>query len=73
MITMFNVDDEVEITFRGKIDSISIGLNSSGNTEIQYGVIYTQPNGYVDHIMANEDKLMELTKVEKENENESET
>ena len=61
------VGDEVEITFRGKIDSISIGLNSFGNTEIRYGIDYTQPNGYVGHFVASEDKLMELTKVEKEN------
>ena len=73
MITMFNVGDEIEITFRGKIDSISIDLNRSGNAEIRYGVVYTQPDGYVDHIMVNEDKLMELTKVEKENKNASET
>ena len=67
MITMFNVGDEVEITFRGKIDGISIGLNSSGNTEIRYGIVYTKPDGYMDYIKASEDKLMELTKVEKEN------
>lgn len=73
MITMFNVGDEVEITFRGKIDGISIGLNSSGNTEIRYGVMYTQPDGYVNHLTTSEDKLMKLAKVEEESENESET
>lgn len=62
MITMFNVGDEVEIIFKGKIDGITIGLNSSGNTEIRYGVAYTQPDGYMNHIMASEDELMKLTK-----------
>lgn len=67
MITMFNVGDEIEITFRGKIDDITIESNRFGNTEIRYGVVYTQPDGYVDYIMASEDELMKLTKIEEEN------
>ena len=73
MITLFNIGDEVEIRFKGKIDGIMIRPNESGDSEIRYGVVYTQPDGYTNHISFSENKLLKLAGVEEETKNEPKT
>lgn len=72
MITLFNIGDEVEIRFKGKIDDIIISPGESGGSEIRYGVVYAQPDGYRNHVSLSENKLLKLTGVE-ENTDGSET
>lgn len=72
MITLFNVGDEVEIRFKGKIDDILIRPDGSGGSEIRYGVVYAEPNGYRNHASLSENELLKLTGVE-ENKDGSET
>lgn len=72
MITLFNVGDEVEIRFKGKIDDIMIRPDGSGGSKIRYGVVYAQPDGHRNYVSLSENELLKLTGVE-EPENESET
>lgn len=43
-----------------------------GGSEIRYGVVYAQPDGYKNHVSLSENKLLKLTGVE-ENEDEPKT
>lgn len=70
MTTLFNVGDEIEITLKGKIDGISIGMNGSKEPDIRYGVRYAQINGRRDYATISEDELLKLVKVKEENDDE---
>lgn len=72
MITLFNVGDEVEIRFKGKIDDIMIRPDGSGGSKIRYGVVYAQSDGHRNYISLSEKELLELTGAE-ENEDEPKT
>ena len=65
MITLFNIGDEVEIRFKGKIDEISIGMIGS-KPNIRYGIRYAQINGHRDYATISEDELLKLVKVKED-------
>ena len=71
MVTAFNVGEDVNITIKSRIASVSI-QETNGKPLIRYDVVFTMPGGGITRKMISEDELLKLAEVE-ESKNESET